>query len=138
MKKISKLTSFFLLGTFLIFLGNCSQKLSKYTYPPSFQYIEKGEISQSMLAMVNYIQELSDLLEAPEPIQQDVLDQLTKIKIAAQNLGPNESNHPVLDQNLGNFLDDVEVAHKTASMTPPNYFGAKHLSHSCFECHQKR
>lgn len=94
--------------------------------------------------MANYIQELEMLFEHRGGEQKDVkvlpqqvLQQLIKIESTANMLDGSQTNHPILDQNIGQFLQDVTLAKNAVQMDPPSYHLAKNLSTSCYNCHSK-
>jgi hypothetical protein len=129
----------------LAFATACStaKTVRTATYAPSFSYIEKEKLSSAMWRMADDVAALDALVRgapADQVPQQEVVRLLEDIHGAASGLqAPDgESNHPMLDKNLGDFLREVESAKAAASATPPSYFLAGSVTGACVHCHAGR
>ncbi len=109
---------------------------------PDLQYLPPEKIRTAMWVLAAEIQHLERLMTDPTQeehgaMQVVVAGTLQRMKIAARTLDKpgRATQHPVINQNLGNFLSRIERAQRAVDRDPPNYFPASSLAGSCFLCH---
>ena len=128
---------------FMAIAGSCAQ-VRKATYPPDFVYLEKKEVTSAMQKMAVSINKLHRMLSDTEyqqaSKQQDVLTELDVIESVTRSLrtGGSQSNHPLIDQHMDNFRDQLLVAKNAAQRDPPDYYPAGRLVGQCQGCHIQR
>ncbi len=115
------------------------------TYPSDFVYLERSEITSDMQRMAVEIDRLDRLLQGEAaldvPDRQDrVLASLEEIGRVADRLGGGSagSNHPLIDNNIDGFRDQVRLARRYAAADPPVYYPAGRLAGQCLACHVQR
>jgi hypothetical protein len=118
------------------------RSLKESTMPPDLTYIPPERVRSAMWVLAAEIRELDRLLqrasESNSPQTQAGIQQnLIRMREAARSLDePGRSTqHPVLNDHLGQFLAQIRRAETAAKRNPPNYFPASTLSGSCFLCH---
>jgi hypothetical protein len=127
----------------LALVGSCAT-VRKVTYPPDFVYLEKQEISSSMRRMAVSVNKLDRLLsdteDQSESKKENVLLELNNIESITRKLrsGSIQSNHPLIDQNMDNFRDQLLMAKSAIGQDPPNYYPAGRLVGQCHGCHIQR
>lgn len=120
--------------------GSCAT-VRKVTYPSDFVYLEKQEVSSAMQKMAVSVNKLDRLLLGteyqPETKQQDVLTELDVIESVTRSLGTggSRSNHPLIDQHMDLFRDQLLIAKNAAQNEPPDYYPAGRLVGQCRGCH---
>ena len=125
----------------LAMLVSSCATVRKATYPPDFVYLEKQEVSSSMQRMAISINKLdrllSDTADQSESKQENVLSELNNIESITRSLEPgsNQSNHPLIDQHMDNFRDQLMMAKSAIGQDPPNYYPAGRLIGQCHGCH---
>lgn len=109
---------------------------------PDLQYLPPEKIRTVMWVLAAEIQQLERLMTEPTEAERDsmqvaVAGTLARMKIAARTLDQpgRATQHPVVNQNLGQFLGRIERAERAVDRDPPNYFPASTLAGSCFLCH---
>jgi hypothetical protein len=123
--------------------GSCAT-VRKATYPSDFVYLEKQEVSSAMQKMAVSINKLDRLLlgteHQPANKQQDVLAELDVIESVTRSLGTgaSRSNHPLIDQHMDRFRDQLLIAKNAAQNDPPDYYPAGRLVGQCRGCHFQR
>ena len=128
------------LAVILVLAGSCAT-VRKATYPPDFVYLEKQEISSSMQRMAVSINKLDRLLsdtgDQSVSKKDNVLLELNNIESITRNLGSssNRSNHPLIDQHMDNFRDQLMMAKSAVGQDPPDYYPAGRLIGQCHGCH---
>lgn len=127
----------------LVSCSDLAGTVRKVTYPPGFTYVSRDELDSRMHELAYELQQL-DLALAPErdalsEQQQQVVGILRKMERIAGGIQAGEagSNHPFLQNDMTSFLTILGQARASASMTPPQYFGAGRVSGSCTNCHVK-
>jgi hypothetical protein len=95
-----------------------------------------------MWVLAAEVQELERLLSAPHDVASPTLRMqvraaLERMQVAARalNRAGRSTQHPVLNQNLGRFLQRLETAERAVDRDPPSYFQASTIAGSCFLCH---
>jgi hypothetical protein len=123
--------------------GGSAARVRGYTYPPDFRYISPSELSSAMGQLAVGVKRLDELLRGGgaegEPLQAEVVQQLGDLAGIAGGLsaGRMGTNHPWLNNNLGTFRRDVELARRAATHDPPNYYLAGTIVGACGYCHQR-
>lgn len=121
--------------------GCPSEAVRSVTYPPSFQYIEKDRLHDTMWKMAGAVQQLDEVLRADalpaQDRQQSVTQLLADIDDAAAHVSApgQNTNHPMLDRNLGRFQLDLALAKSAVAETPPNFAPATRITGACLYCH---
>lgn len=131
--------------TLLPVIAGCADTTVRmHTYPADMVYIEEGEVENAMLRLSRYIWSINDIFSSQEHIagynRERVIQLLKNMEKEAGELGAGarQTNHLLIDQNIGTFRTDVENARKAVESDPPNYYLAGRLSGSCLACHVKR
>ena len=109
---------------------------------PDLQYLPPEKVRTVMWVLAAEIQHLEHLMTDPteeerESMQVAVAGTLQRMRIAARTLDQpgRATQHPVVNQNLGQFLGRIERAQRAVDRDPPNYVPASTLAGSCFLCH---
>jgi hypothetical protein len=109
------------------------------TYPPSFEYITRGEIRSSMGRLARVAAELDAAVRSDPPADPGrVVTLLDEMDRAASDLDRDgsASNHPLLGSNLARFRRDLEGARAAARADPPSLYLAGTVVGSCSYCHR--
>ncbi|MEW9799052.1 hypothetical protein [Alteromonas sp. CYL-A6] len=126
-------------------MGCSLSDVRKVTYPPDFNYIEPTSIKSDMAKMAAQIRLLDIALQSPagsdedaQALQQkEVMAALNSIgKIASSLQSKSGSNHPYMDDFMGDFVATVDQARTAASLAEPRYYFAGKVSGACAACHQ--
>jgi hypothetical protein len=131
-----------LLGAGLVTGCGSAGTIRRFTYPPDFKYLERSEVKSAMGALARDVRALKRLLAGTETLDADqraeVARLLRAMEATAAELDPKgrRTNHPVIDQNIGAFRRDIEMARLAAERDPPNYFLAGSVAGSCSYCHE--
>jgi len=133
-----------LVGLTAVVLGcrGSASRIRDYTYPPDFRYIEQHELDTAMGRLAVAVERLNGRLRTSQTgdagVQEAVVAELGEIGvIAGQLAGGVGTNHPWLDQHLGAFQQDIELARRAATHDPPNYYLAGNIAGACGYCHQR-
>lgn len=116
--------------------------IRQVTYPPSFQYLEQGEVRTAMGRLARDMNRLQTVLspDGPPPVQQqaEVVRLLRDMEAVAKELVPEgrRTNHPQIDRNIEAFRHELELARAGAERDPPNYFLAGSITGACQSCHR--
>ena len=108
----------------------------KVTYPDGFNYVTKTELRSTMHDLWRQIRALDNALA--EPVENpDVIAILDRLRKGAATLqaGPGGSNHPVLQNQLGEFQQQLARARLAALAQPPDYQPALAVVDGCARCH---
>lgn len=112
------------------------------TFPPDLTYMPPEQIRTSMWVLAAEIQRLEQLLEEPteserRSLPSEVSASLSRMRVAARALDkPGRSTqHPILNQHLGQFLERLDRARLAVDRDPPEYYLASSIAGSCFLCH---
>ena len=113
----------------------------RVTYPPDFVYVTEAELRGNMGRLGNQLALLENALVASydrEPVQQEVIDILTRIGQIGSGLQAGEAgaNHPFLEDEMPRFVRDVSRARLAAMMDPPQYYLAGRVAGACTNCHR--
>jgi len=118
--------------------------IRKVTYPPSFTYLEKSEITSSMMQMADSIGRIDSIListETPSGKQRErIIADLKKIDSIATALGAGtqRTNHLLIDEHIDEFRLAVMRAKQDVSNNPPRYYHVGGLIGNCMSCHVLR
>jgi len=121
-------------------LQGCAQ-ISKATYPPDFVYLNKQEIRTTMQKMAASISNihalLSDTNHSQDQMRDKVSAELKNIETATRELGTagKSTNHPLIDNHLDGFRDELIAALRAVESDPPDYYPAGRLVGQCHGCH---
>lgn len=66
---------------------------------------------------------------------EQLVQKLRALSTKASSLGDGVTNYSVINQYMGAFIYDVELALQFANKNPPNYVPANRLIRSCISCH---
>jgi len=112
------------------------------TFPPDLDYIPPNEVRTSMWVLAAEVKHLEDLLAEPSAgdpnfKQAEVGRTLDRMRVALKSLDRpgRSSQHPALNEHLGQFVERLDRAERAAEREPPNYFPASTIAGSCFLCH---
>lgn len=146
--KVQQATTFvgvLLLLTAILSSSACSDTaalIRQATYPPDFNYVSSAELRSSMDQLGYQLQELDQALmgnDAEQSEQQlQVLTALQNIERISTRLraGPGGSNHPFLQDFMGDFVMSVGQARNAAAQDPPRYYLAGRVAGGCVNCHK--
>ena len=123
--------------------ADAPRRLREATYGPSFHYITREEIVDTMTALAYWIDELNELMWDDEEVdardQERIVEILTEMDRLAQNLKLRQrSNHPRIDRSAPWLQGDIRRALRAARATPPNYYYAGLVPGACEYCHPPR
>lgn len=124
-------------------LGGCAD-VRKLTYPKGFVYLDNAEIESRMRGMGESIERLEKLIVSSagnaKTERDSVLGELKTLEAIARSMeaGDQGTNHPVIDDHINRFIDDIEQAKLFATESPPSYYYAGKLTGSCTSCHSFR
>ncbi len=122
--------------------SNTAAVIRKVTYPPDFKYVSGQELRSYMSQLAFQLQQLDLSLAESNTVQparqQEVIDILGRIETIGEKLQAGEagSNHPFLQDYMGNFVNDISHARIAASLNPPIYYLAGRVTGSCTNCHK--
>ena len=122
--------------------SNTAAVMRKVTYPPDFKYVSGQELRSYMSQLAFQLQQLDLSLAESNTVQpakqQEVVDILGRIETIGEKLQAGEagSNHPFLQNYMGNFVNDISHARIAASLSPPIYYLAGRVTGSCTSCHK--
>lgn len=113
----------------------------RYTYPPDFKYVERGELRSAMWRLARDVNELDRVMRRDGPIDESrraevaaLLDAMLADTEAIRTDG-RPSNHPLLTAHVEGFRQDVLVARRSLQSERPNYFLVGTVSGACLVCH---
>ncbi len=142
---MSKLVAASLVGVALLAASACESQRGSFRaspFPDDLSRLPPDQVRASMWVLAAEIQHLESLLEVPGAeervaLRAEVRGSLERMKVAARALDrPGRSTqHPVLNQNLGLFLERIDRARLALDREPPSYFQASTLVGSCYLCH---
>lgn len=139
----------FLVATVL--LSSCAN-IRVLTYPPDFTWIGKEQLKTSMHEMGNSVSRINALLEQDKTnssVQLQIVEELDNLEAQATSLSKQTgwsitdldrpaSNHPLLDENLDEFIRLVDKARLQAQATPPSFYSVGKITGGCSSCHRIR
>ena len=141
-KRLIQLFIIALLGTGLMF--GCAQ-VRKVTYPQDYVYLEKKQVSSKMALLNYYMIKIDEILLEDSTINSDqqarIVDILMSMGDTVASLetsGDARTSHLVIDDHIGEFRSDLNLALSNVRADPPNYFALGKLRGSCAACHQYR
>lgn len=115
--------------------ADTSRELRAYTYPKSFEYVDKAELRTSMHTLASDMLKLDALLrqEAPKDRRERAVALLTDLQqtVAGLSGGTSMSNHPGLHAHLAQFERDVGEARAALLKEAPDYFLAGSVVGAC-------
>ena len=110
--------------------------------PPDLEYLPPAQVRSSMWVLAAEVNHIEQLLTSPADRdrgtqREAIRGSLERMKIAARTLDQpgRSSQHPVVNQHLGNFVERIERAKRALDRDPPNYYPASTITGSCFLCH---
>jgi hypothetical protein len=113
----------------------------KFTYGPSFQFIDDTRLQDSMWRLARGVQDLDDTFQATAELSEDdrhkriieVLDYMSEAASAVSTPGQ-ETQHKNMSMNIDRLITDIALA-KTAAVSK-DYGPAQQLPLTCLTCHQ--
>jgi len=135
-------------GLFSLFLtlfsacDNFAALMRQATYPPDFRYVSGQELRSNMDQLAFQLQQLDGALGAATDNQDAQQVQVLRIlgnmeRIGTElRAGDSGSNHPFLEDHMGDFVSNVTQARVAASLSPPRYYMAGRVAGACVNCHQ--
>jgi len=125
-------------------MSGCDQ-IRKVTYPKDYVYLEKKQVSSKMALLNYYMIKIDEILLEDSTINSDqqarIVDILMSMGDTVDSLetgGDARTSHLVIDDNIGQFRSDLNLALNNVRSDPPNYFALGRLRGSCAACHQYR
>jgi hypothetical protein len=133
-------------GLLALQLSSCADiaaRVRRHTYPPTFYYITDEQLRSAMWRLAYHSRELRELMT---PVQEasahrgEILRHLRVMEQTAVDLNRSgwPSNHPLIDANRANLLQDIRIAQAAINRDPPNFLLAGSVSGACFYCHPHR
>jgi len=112
-----------------------ADKITYHTLGDANLHAQMQEMAIEIRALIDVYYE-HDLEESAR--QDRALASLSRIQNIADDLGGENkiTNYSVINEYMGAFLYDVEIARGFILQNPPNYFPAGTLIKSCLSCHQ--
>lgn len=129
----------------VILLSSCNGfagAMRKVTYPPDFLYISEVQLRSKIYQLAAQLSVLETTLAGDDSgavnQQQKTLDILGEIERVGGELKATESgsNHPFLEDYMGDFVSTVTRARIAASLTPPRYYLSGRVSGACTNSHE--
>ncbi len=131
-----------LLGAGLTF--GCAQ-IRKVTYPDDYVYLEKNQVSSKMALLNFYMIKIDEILSGDSGANSDQQERIINVLVSMgdtvdsfETAGDARTNHLVIDDHIGDFRSDLNLALNQARADPPDYFVLGKLRGSCAACHQYR
>jgi hypothetical protein len=131
-----------LLGAGLMF--GCAQ-IRKVTYPEDYVYLEQKQVSSKMALLSFYMRKIDETLLEDSTINSeqqarivDILMSMSDTVDSLETSGDARTSHLVIDDHIGQFRSDLNLALNNVRADPPNYFALGKLRGSCAACHQYR
>ena len=141
-KQRTRLFIIVVLGAGLVF--GCEQ-IRKVTYPQDYVYLEKKQVSSKMALLNYYMIKIDEILLESYTINSDQQARIEKILLSMgdtvnslETSGDARTSHLVIDDHIGEFRSDLNLALANVRADPPNYFALGKLRGSCAACHQYR
>jgi len=135
----------FLVLAFITLLGACTISTDNFRIspqPPDFTYIPKERIQSTMWVLAAEVRDVDEWVRIagsqPNPsIDARIRASLDRMRSAARRLDrPGQSTqHPVLNQHLGDFLRRLDGARRAIDASPPDRSQAAALAGGCYLCH---
>lgn len=130
------------LGAGLVF--GCEQ-IRKVTYPQDYVYLDKKQVSSKMALLNYYMIKIDEILLENYTINSDQQARIENILVSMgdtvdslETAGDARTSHLVIDDHIGEFRSDLNLALANVRADPPNYFALGKLRGSCAACHQYR
>lgn len=138
---IFRIVSLLIMVVGLSSCNNFGDSVRKVTYPPDFKYVTGAELRSHMQLLAYELQQLDATMgqgDISNIDQKVVLDILRRIESLVVNLkaGDAGSNHPYLQDFMGEFANTVGQAKIAAGLSPPRYYMAGRISGGCVNCHK--
>jgi len=127
----------------LLAMSGC-ELVRKVTYPPSFTYLEQGDVRTSMARMADSIRRIDSILTSSivvtEQQRELIIEELNLLDRTAVSLGAGTqvTNHLLLDEHVDEFRSLVMRATDAVFATPPSYYWTGQLTGACLSCHVLR
>ena len=141
-KQLIQLFIIALLGAGLMF--GCAQ-IRKVTYPEDYVYLEQKQVSSKMALLSFYMRKIDETLLEDSTINSeqqarivDILMSMSDTVDSLETSGDARTSHLVIDDHIGQFRSDLNLALNNVRADPPNYFALGKLRGSCAACHQYR
>jgi len=122
----------------------CAQ-IRKVTYPDDYVYLEKKQVSSKMALLNYYMIKIDEILLEDSTINsgqqariEDILVSMGDTVSSLETSGEARTSHLVIDDHIGQFRSDLNLALSNVRADPPNYFALGKLRGSCAACHQYR
>lgn len=119
-----------------------SRNVRASPFPEDLEYMPKERVRTAMWVLAAEVQALERLIEDPAEMERStrrasIEATLDRMRTAARTLDEpgRSSQHPVLNENLGAFLERLDRAKRAVRQDPPNYFYAGTVAGSCYLCH---
>ena len=137
------IVSLSILGILGIAVPGCAEmpKASSASYPSKMTSIRGGDTTTVMYRMGAIMGDLESYVSAgpvndPE-VRQDILRKLDQLKSIAKSIreGGTVTHHRRIDENIDDFIADIDRAREAAGRTNPDYYYIGRLAGACNACH---
>ena len=125
-------------------LLSCAQ-IRTATYPQDYVYLEQKQVTSKMALLSFYLRKIDEILLEDSTINSEQQERIAEILVLMSDTvdtldaaGEAQTSHLVIDDHLGKFRSDLNLALYNVRANPPNYFALGKLSGSCAACHQYR
>jgi len=124
-------------------LLSCAQT-RKATYPDDYVYLDPGQVISKMALLSSYMRKIDEILLEDSVTSSEQQARIEGILVSMNDTldsfitGNVQTSHLVIDDHIGQFKSDLNLALYNVRADPPNYFALGRLSGSCAACHQYR
>jgi hypothetical protein len=122
----------------LALVAACSSSQTTGDGEPGYNVMPKGELHGIMWQISQSLDTLDSVMQSPSaPVDKraEAVAILARLETQTRKLTDVKYRHPLLEQNLDFFLDNIVRARAAAEADPPNYYLAGTVSGSCIYCH---
>jgi hypothetical protein len=144
---LARIASCLALG-WLACADDVASRMREHTYPPTFRYFTKAELTSTMLQLADLVSQIDRALRRPilddpaavEAGREEVDRLLGEMQRVSRTLGPGgwPSNHPVVGPNVEKFRLDLAAARRALRFDPPSYYLAGSIAGACLHCHGRQ
>jgi hypothetical protein len=125
----------------VLLLTTCNA-FGQFSYPSDFSNVDGLELESPMQQLGFKLQQLDLALAAEHDERPDLEQHVGDILLEIERIGGNIqagdmlSDHPYLQDDMANFLNDVRQARLATSRNQPRYYLAGRISGGCVNCHR--
>ena len=137
---ISKKKNKYVVLIALVFNISCATYTGDAPVTKNVHIYSSVDMSQRMAGMSEELLIITGMTSEPSLTTKEhneLLERLQALSLRARSIGGDNTitNYSVINQYMGAFIYDVELAKEFANKNPPNYVPANRLVKSCIACH---